>query len=30
MNEITIRKWKLALGVIFVFIAGFILGRTPT
>ena len=27
MSEITITKWKLALGVIFVFLAGFLLGR---
>jgi len=27
MNEITITKWKLVLGIIFVFLAGFLLGR---
>jgi len=27
MSEITITKWKLVLGMIFVFLAGFLLGR---
>jgi len=27
MSEITITKWKLVLGTIFVFLAGFLLGR---
>jgi len=27
MSEITITKWKLALGMIFVFLAGFLLGK---
>lgn len=27
MTEVTITKWKLALGATFIFLAGFLLGR---
>ena len=27
MSEITMTKWKLALGAAFIFLAGFLLGR---
>ena len=30
MSDITITKWKLVLGMTFVFLAGFLLGRVSS